>query len=219
MWVLVVLSVPVFALVAERAFRSVRDRRRLLAFLAEAEGPASRGEVDTLRALARRDGGVGGTLLEAVWLGVDAEGSRALAAAAGAPWVEAQGRGLAFLGLAASVGPLLGLLGTVTGLITMFRELQEAAPGEDLLHLAAGGLWEAMLTTVVGLIIAIPAASAHQLLGAVRDQMVSRAEAWVERLIALRAAAAVAGTTSRRGDVSPHRPPEAERLAARRPAS
>ncbi|MBI4230604.1 MAG: MotA/TolQ/ExbB proton channel family protein [Planctomycetes bacterium] len=186
LWVLVVLSVPVFALVAERSTRSVRERRRLMVFLKEAEPLASRGEVEALRALARRSGGVGGTLMEAVWRGGDAEGARALAAAAGAPWVEAQGRGLAFLGLAASVGPLLGLLGTVMGLITMFREIQDAPPGVDLLPLAAGGLWEAMLTTVAGLVVAIPAASAHQLLGAVRDQMVSRAEAWVERLVALK---------------------------------
>ncbi|HPM02913.1 MAG TPA: MotA/TolQ/ExbB proton channel family protein [Candidatus Cloacimonadota bacterium] len=53
-----------------------------------------------------------------------------------------------------SVGPLIGFLGTVTGMIKVFIKLQQAQAGVDI-QLLAGGIWEAMLTTVGGLIVGI----------------------------------------------------------------
>jgi biopolymer transport protein ExbB len=59
----------------------------------------------------------------------------------------------------AHISPLLGLLGTVVGLVRCFQviqakstTLQPVSPGD-----LAGGIWEALLTTVAGLIVAIPA--------------------------------------------------------------
>lgn len=58
----------------------------------------------------------------------------------------------------AHVSPLLGLLGTVTGMVRCFQTIQAkstsfhpVSPGD-----LAGGIWEALLTTVAGLIVAIP---------------------------------------------------------------
>ena len=64
--------------------------------------------------------------------------------------------GLRGLELASTVGPLLGLLGTVTGMIAAFQALQEAGAGADPAALA-GGIWEALLTTAAGMAVAIPA--------------------------------------------------------------
>jgi biopolymer transport protein ExbB len=66
------------------------------------------------------------------------------------------GQGLRFLELAASIGPLLGLLGTVTGMIAAFQGLQAAGVRADTATLA-GGIWEALLTTAAGMAVAIPA--------------------------------------------------------------
>lgn len=55
------------------------------------------------------------------------------------------------------VAPLLGLFGTVIGMIDAFRTLQDAGSNADPATLA-GGIWVALLTTAVGLAIAIPAA-------------------------------------------------------------
>jgi biopolymer transport protein ExbB len=55
------------------------------------------------------------------------------------------------------VAPLLGLFGTVLGMIDAFRALQSAGAEADPAVLA-GGIWVALLTTAVGLAIAIPAA-------------------------------------------------------------
>jgi hypothetical protein len=56
----------------------------------------------------------------------------------------------------AAIAPLVGLLGTVFGMIEAFQSLLTAGSGVDPLVLA-GGLWEALLTTAAGMAVAIPA--------------------------------------------------------------
>ena len=61
-------------------------------------------------------------------------------------------RTLSFLG---NTAPLLGLLGTIIGMIKAFMVIEQAGGQVDAQALA-GGIWEAMLTTGVGLAVAIP---------------------------------------------------------------
>ncbi len=56
----------------------------------------------------------------------------------------------------AALGPLLGLFGTVLGMIEAFQRLEEAGTAVDPAVLS-GGIWEALLTTAAGLAVAIPA--------------------------------------------------------------
>ncbi len=69
-------------------------------------------------------------------------------------------RGVGVLGLIASVAPLLGLLGTVTGMIRVFQRVVnqvEASGGAQVNAGAlANGIWEALITTAAGLSVAIP---------------------------------------------------------------
>lgn len=65
--------------------------------------------------------------------------------------------GLRFLDTVVQLAPLLGLFGTVLGMIEAFQALQAAGTQVDP-SLLAGGIWVALLTTAVGLIIAIPTA-------------------------------------------------------------
>jgi biopolymer transport protein ExbB len=67
--------------------------------------------------------------------------------------------GLRALDLIATIAPLLGLLGTVLGMIGAFQALQESGARADPAVLA-GGIWEALLTTAAGMAVAIPAAMA-----------------------------------------------------------
>ena len=62
----------------------------------------------------------------------------------------------------ASISPLLGLFGTVLGMIKAFLNLEKAGSQIDP-ALLAGGIWEALLTTAFGLAIAIPALAAFHL--------------------------------------------------------
>ncbi len=67
------------------------------------------------------------------------------------------GRGIEFVGVLAAVAPLLGLLGTVTGMISVFRDVtaEATARGVNPANLASG-IWEALITTALGLSVAIP---------------------------------------------------------------
>jgi biopolymer transport protein ExbB len=67
------------------------------------------------------------------------------------------------LEMIANIAPLLGLLGTVTGMVKVFAGISQTASGVDP-ALLAGGIWEALLTTVAGLSVAIPSLAAHYIL-------------------------------------------------------
>jgi len=78
------------------------------------------------------------------------------------------------LGTAAQIGPLLGLLGTVTGMIGVFQIVAETGVGSPL-EMAAG-IWEALLTTAFGLVVGIPALIAHRFILARVDGLVLELE-------------------------------------------
>ena len=64
-------------------------------------------------------------------------------------------RGFRLLDTVAQLAPLLGLFGTVLGMIEAFQSLQAAGSAVDP-SLLAGGIWVALLTTAVGLAVAMP---------------------------------------------------------------
>lgn len=86
------------------------------------------------------------------------------------------------LELIAMVSPLLGLLGTVLGMIQSFQEL-EMAQGAANASVLAGGIWQALLTTAAGLLVAIPAAVAAGLFSARIDNAAQSIESAVGRLL------------------------------------
>lgn len=71
----------------------------------------------------------------------------------------------------ATLSPLLGLFGTVLGMIDAFREMEAAGSRVDP-SVLSGGIWEALLTTAFGLAVAIPATAAVNWL----DRVVERVE-------------------------------------------
>ncbi|HRN25289.1 MAG: MotA/TolQ/ExbB proton channel family protein [Ignavibacteriaceae bacterium] len=77
-------------------------------------------------------------------------------------------KGLSVLASVAGIAPLLGFLGTVTGMIQAFMTIQDLAGAANPSDLA-GGIWEALITTAFGLIIGIPALALYNyFLGAVK---------------------------------------------------
>ena len=72
-------------------------------------------------------------------------------------------RFLPSLEIIAQVSPLIGLLGTVIGMIDSFNELELGGSLVDP-SILAGGIWTALLTTAMGLIVAIPALISHYFL-------------------------------------------------------
>ncbi len=68
--------------------------------------------------------------------------------------------GVRWLHFCAGVAPLLGLLGTVWGLIISFHDLTVLAPSQSRAEFLSRGIYEALVTTLAGLVVAIPASLA-----------------------------------------------------------
>ena len=94
-------------------------------------------------------------------------------------------RGLRPLELIATVAPLLGLLGTVLGMIEAFQVLQEAGNRADPAALA-GGIWEALLTTAAGMSVAIPASMALSWFDGVTERVQTEMEDAATRIFLMR---------------------------------
>lgn len=92
-------------------------------------------------------------------------------------------RKIEYLSVIASIGPMLGLLGTVIGLIYAFREVamtQGAARAADL----AQGIYLALVTTVEGLVVAIPSLGALALFRNRADELVAQVAESAQRALA-----------------------------------
>ncbi|QTX33095.1 MotA/TolQ/ExbB proton channel family protein [Aminithiophilus ramosus] len=161
LWVIGGLSVVSFAVVVERLLFFRRNRTDVVAL-----------ELELCKALHDRDRERASSLVQ----GADTSAHR-LCAAAVSHWAvdrealrELLGqqvrrelfrwqKGLDLLATLARVAPLLGLLGTVLGMIDIFRILPEGGRA-DMAFLAAG-IWKALITTVAGLSVAVPVILVH----------------------------------------------------------
>lgn len=92
-------------------------------------------------------------------------------------------RGQGLLKLLAAVAPLLGLLGTVTGMIITFQAITQAGGGDS--RLMADGISQALVTTVQGLVVAIPLLFLHSILVARSKGVVRLLEQQCVGLLAL----------------------------------
>jgi len=78
--------------------------------------------------------------------------------------------GLSWLGLIATITPLLGLTGTVTGMIKAFMVIANSPSVNP--PMLAEGIWEALITTAAGLLVAIPIHVGHHYLEKQADEIV-----------------------------------------------
>jgi biopolymer transport protein ExbB len=84
------------------------------------------------------------------------------------------GANLRFLGAISNIAPMLGFLGTVTGLITAFNVIALQGTGDP--KLMADGVSEALITTEFGLFVGIPALGAYHYLRAKVDRLLHEME-------------------------------------------
>jgi len=175
-WAIAALSVVALALVLWKVWRLAllgawaggRRARRAVALWAQGLEDSAVQELQgrrTCRAVlilaameARRD------------LSLDDDGARAETQRVARNLIAQARSGLRPLELIATIAPLLGLLGTVLGMIAAFQALQEAGSQADPATLA-GGIWEALLTTAAGMAVAIPASMALTWFESVVDRL------------------------------------------------
>lgn len=153
-WILLGYSILAVALLVERFFsflllgRPPRDfEGRLSQALRRNEAPA------LLQPLRGPEAAIVRGMLEASTAGVKDLGR--VASRIGSEQLQRMERGFRTLGVLGNTSPLLGLFGTITGMIKAFMVIEQAGGRVDAQALA-GGIWEAMLTTGVGLAVAIP---------------------------------------------------------------
>jgi len=141
-WVLAGFSVLAVAIVLERLFHFARMGRMIKA-----------GAMDTRSAQRGPERAIAEAIQEAVRRGVT--DIKSVAERVGSHELQRMESGLRTMGWLGHTAPLLGLLGTIMGMIKAFRVIEEAGGKVDAQALA-GGIWEAMITTAVGLTVAIP---------------------------------------------------------------
>lgn len=142
----------------EPALKEIKmgDRNKATQTLATTKGPIARIMRVTFECVANRDMSQKSKEAEIVRVG-----------ASDIRYLESHLRGLE---MTASIAPLMGLLGTVIGMINSFSKLSLSGTRVDP-TLLAGGIWEALLTTAGGLAVAIPAMAAHYILDGIIEKV------------------------------------------------
>ncbi|MBI1944909.1 MAG: MotA/TolQ/ExbB proton channel family protein [Deltaproteobacteria bacterium] len=199
MYVLTACSVVAVAVFVERmlALRSSRVAPRSL--LAEVGELVRAGKVAEALARCVGSSSAAGVIFAAVLRKHGAPESTLKEAALDAGRREAARleRFVEFIGVVAALGPLLGLLGTVLGMIKVFQRVNEVGAGSPV-EMAAG-IWEALLATAFGLIVGIPALVMYRAVLARIDGLVLRLE---DEAVAL-----VEGLTSKQNGARDQGPP------------
>jgi biopolymer transport protein ExbB len=85
------------------------------------------------------------------------------------------------LGTIASISPLLGLLGTVSGMIRTFNDITASGVGNP--QVLAGGISEALVSTAAGLVVAIPAVIGYRFLRSRVESLVIQMEKEAMKLV------------------------------------
>ena len=160
--VIVLCSVIALGIFIERSVALNPDRIAPPHLLANVWKQLKAGELDAQRLKALRHGSPLGAIL-AAGLANRSQGrdvmKESIQEAAGHVVHDLE-RYLNTLGTVAAVAPLLGLLGTVVGMIRVFSEITVQGTGNA--NALAGGISEALITTAAGLVVAIPALVMHR---------------------------------------------------------
>jgi biopolymer transport protein ExbB len=168
MYLIVLCSIVALAVVIERLYHLYRAKIDSEMFMENISSTLKRNRIMEAIDLCEKTPGPVAHIIKAGILKHDRSRSEIKEAIedAGIYEVPRLEKNLGALATIAHISPLLGLLGTVTGMVRAFQIIQEKATS---LHLVspgdlAGGIWEALITTAAGLIVAIPTFVAYNYL-------------------------------------------------------
>jgi biopolymer transport protein ExbB len=172
---LLLCSVLALAVVLERLWMLRRARVLPRELLSALEGFFAGGDRGALREVCgRRPGPLAAVVEAALQHGDGGPGAHERVQAAGRRAVRALDRGLLLLEIVAAIAPLLGLFGTVLGMFETFQVIARQGLGDP--GALSGGISEALVTTIFGLGLAIPAVVAHGYLSRRVDDHVGEIE-------------------------------------------
>lgn len=181
---LLLSSVIALALILDNLLRLRRRNLVPLDLAEEVDGRLRRGDLSAVRRICAEDGSMLAAVLDSA-LDRMRQGpaaiDSAILSATQAEHARLQ-RKLDHLSIVSSVAPMLGLLGTVWGMVITFQKVAETQGRADPGQLA-GGIYQALYTTVLGLMIAIPGLVCYGLLRNRIDQLAAEAADLAERLL------------------------------------
>lgn len=160
MYLIIGCSILALAIFLERIWHLYTARINTAKFMQAVTGALRKNRIKESIDLCARVGGPLANILKAGILKHDRSRAEIKEAIedAGLHEIPRLEKNISMLATIAHITPLLGLLGTVVGMVEAFRVIQEKAtalvpvnPGD-----LAGGIWEALITTVAGLSVAIP---------------------------------------------------------------
>lgn len=195
MYLIILCSVVALAVVMERVFHLYRIRMDIGKFMENISNVLKRNRTMEAIDLCEKTPGPIPRIIKAGILKHDRSRQEIKEAIedAGIYEIPQLEKNLGTLATIAHISPLLGLLGTVAGMVRAFQVIQQKAttlnpvsPGD-----LAGGIWEALITTVAGLIVAIPTYVAY-------NYLVSRVQSFIFEMD--RSATELVNILSRRSD-------------------
>jgi biopolymer transport protein ExbB len=163
MWALLVLAIIGLAVIIERSITLQRAKADVKSLMEKVIGALKRGKYEEALQICADTTGPIPQILHA-GLRQAKKGTVAVEKAietAGIIEMSFLERGLIILATVANVAPLVGFLGTVSGMVSAFEAIAQAE--QVSAKLVASGISEALITTMTGLIIAVPTQIAHNL--------------------------------------------------------
>jgi biopolymer transport protein ExbB len=184
MWLLLFCSVMTLTIFFERLWTLRRSSILPADLIGEIERLARMGRLDDIEELLKRNqtSPICPIVMAAVKnAGLRREIIKDYMEEAGARAAYAIDRNIDILGIIATIAPLLGLLGTVTGMITSFKALSMSG-GVDT-QLLSAGIAQALLNTAAGLFIAIPSYVFYRLMQARSSHLIYEMEKTSARIL------------------------------------
>ncbi len=180
-------SVVGLALAVAKWLQLRRMRASAERWLARLRAMNAGGDDGPTVAAAQADPSIAARLVEYVLVRADASHTRLAehVAHAGGQLARRVERGLDTVALIATLGPLLGLFGTVVGIVIVFDQLA-GAQGVVSPSQLAGGIGTALYTTVAGLIVGMCALVSHRVLASRADDVIAALEALGQALVDVR---------------------------------
>jgi len=170
MWPILLCSVISVTIIIERLYKFHRARIKIPNILSRVKNLLKEGRADEALKLCE---GINDPVSHILAIGIrirkrSLEEKEKLIARAGSRIIRQFDRKII-----GNITPLLGLLGTVTGMIKAFMKIQELGGRVDA-SVLAGGIWEALITTAAGLSVAIPTLVAYHYFESKVDNIAAR---------------------------------------------
>ena len=180
---IILISVYAVYIFFERLMKLRRENVQTGSLMARVNAAVRERDLETALEAAERHGGPVGRVLSAALSRLPYGRPAVEAAFEEATLLEEQSltRGLRPLGIIAQISPMLGLLGTVSGMIISFSEIAQFGSGDP--SLLAYGIGQALVTTAAGLIVAIPVLVAHGYLASRVEKILSEIDRRREELM------------------------------------